>query len=566
MSAELKREMKGADALHEGRAAFGRRAWAEAYEKLSAADAVAPLSVSDLELLTTSAFLIGKDELSDDLWVRVHTESLRVHDAPRAARGAFWLINDLLTRGEIARAGGWLARAQRILEEAGHDCPECGLLLVMSARLHAIRGDARSAETDARRAVEIGDRFDDAQVKAFGRLALGQIQMVRGDTAAATVLFDEVMVAATVGDVSPIAVCVVYCAVIDACHHLFDIERAREWTAAFSQWCSTQPDLVPFRGQCLVHRAEIMRLSGAWSQATEEAERACHLLSRLADLRAAVAPGDASSGKYPAGAAFYELAEISRVRGDFARAEEAYRQASLYGQSPEPGLALLRLMQGRPDAAENAIRRVLDQPQNRLRRANALAASVEIMLAVRDLPAARAAAEELSALTVITGAPLLRASSARAMGSVLLAEGDARGALVALRAAWAEWQEIDAPYEAARVRVLMGVAYRTLGDDDAAELELDAARRVLERLGAAPELARVNDLVRATARPGARTLTPRELQVIGLIATGKTNHAIAQALSISDRTVDRHVSNILTKLDLSSRSAATAYAYEHGLV
>ena len=558
--------MTVADAVREGRDAFGRRAWADAYEKLSAADAVAPLDLPDLERLATSALLTGKDELSDELWVRLHTESLRAHDAPRAARCAFWLINELLIRGQIARAGGWLARAQRLLDERGDECPECGLLLVMSARMNAMRGDARSAEAAARRAVEIGDRFDDPEVKTFGRLCLGQVRVAMGDAVAAATLFDEAMVSATVDEMSPIAVCVVYCAVIDACQHIFDVERAREWTAAFSQWCSTQPDLVPFRGQCLVHRAEIMRLSGAWSQATEEAERACHLLSRLSETTTDVAPGDVPSVKYPVGAAYYELAELSRVRGDFAKAEASYREASLYGQSPEPGLALLRLAQGRLSAAERAIRRVLGQAQKRSRRARALAACVEIMVAVRDLPTAREAAEELSALASDTGAPILRASSAHAMGSVLLTEGDATGALTALRAAWAAWQEIEAPYEAARARVLMGLACRALGDDDAAELELDAARRVFQRLSAAPDLARVNDLTRAETHRDARTLTPRELQVIGLIASGRTNHAIAEALSISDRTVDRHVSNIFTKLALSSRSAATAYAYQHGLV
>jgi tetratricopeptide (TPR) repeat protein len=368
--------MTVADAVRAGRDAFGRRAWAEAFEKLSAADAAAPLDLSDLERLATSALLTGRDELSDELWVRLHTEALRASDAPRAARGAFWLINDLLTRGELARAGGWLARAQRLLDEPACDCPECGLLLVMSARLNAIRGDARSAEAAALRAVEIGDRFGDPEVKAFGRLCLGQIRVGMGDAAAAATLFDEVMVAATVDDVSPIAVCVVYCAVIDACQHIFDVERAREWTAAFSQWCSSQPDLVPFRGQCLVHRAEIMRLSGAWSQASVEAERACHLLSHLTRSTTPLAPGDTPSVKYPAGAAYYELAELARARGDFAQAETAYREASLNGQSPEPGLALLRLAQGRLTAAERAIRRVLGVAQRRARRARALAACV----------------------------------------------------------------------------------------------------------------------------------------------------------------------------------------------
>ena len=553
--------------VQQGRDAYARRAWADAYDKLAAADVRAPLDAADLELLAVSAYLVGRDELTDELWTRAHTAWLRANDVRRAARCAFWLINDLIVRGEIARAGGWVARAQRLLDDGGqHECAECGLLLVMTARLDAIRGSVRSANAAACRALEIGDRFGDAEVQAFGRLCVAQVRVGMGKGTSAVPLFDEVMVAATVGDVSPIGVCVLYCAVLDACHQLFDVERSREWTAAFSRWCGAQPDLVPFRGQCLVHRAEIMRLSGAWPQAAEEAERACDLLSRLASAGATVAPGDVPQSKYPAGTAYYELAELARVRGDFAGAEEAYRQASLYGQSPEPGLARLRLVQRRHSTAERAIRRVLGQPLPRWRRADALAACVDIMLEVRATPAARAAANELAALAEETGAPMLRASSAFATGRVLLAEGDAAGALTALRSAWAGWQELEAPYEAARARVLMGVACRSLGDDDAAELELDAARRVLRRLGAAPELARADDLVRAAERTGARGLTRRELQVIGLIATGRTNHAIAETLSISDRTVDRHVSNILTKLDLSSRSAATAYAYEHGLV
>jgi DNA-binding NarL/FixJ family response regulator len=552
--------------VQQGRDAYASRAWADAYEKLAAADARAPLDVPDLELLAVAAYLVGHDELTDELWTRAHTAWLRAHDARRAARCAFWLINDLIVRGEIARAGGWLARAQRLLDDAGHECAECGLLLVMAARLDAIRGSVRTASVAASRALEIGDRFGDAEVQAFGRLCVAQVRVGMGEGASAVPLFDEVMVAATVGDVSPIGVCILYCAVLDSCRQLFDVERSREWTAAFSRWCGTQPDLVPFRGQCLVHRAEIMRLSGAWPQAAEEAERACDLLSRLAGAGATVAPGDVPQAKYPAGTAYYELAELARVRGDFARAEEAYRQASQFGQSPEPGLALLRLAQGRHSAAERSIRRVLGQPLPRWRRPDALAACVDIMLAARDTAAARTAAEELATLAEETRAPMLRASSAFATGSVLLAEGDAAAALTALRAAWAGWQELEAPYEAARARVLMGLACRALGDDDAAELELDAARRVLQRLGAAPELARLDDLEREAERTGARGLTPRELQVIGLIAAGRTNHAIAQTLSISDRTVDRHVSNIFTKLDLSSRSAATAYAYEHGLV
>lgn len=558
--------MSGTDALTKGRAAFERRAWADAYAQLSAADEAAPLGLADLELLAASAYLIGKDERSCELWTRGHTECLRSNDVPRAARFAFWAALILAVRGEFAPAGGWLTRAQRLLDEGGVDCSERGLLLVLVARVQLGRGDVESAHDTALQALDVGNRFGDPELLVFARLIVGQSLAAKGNAAEAATLFDEAMVAATVGDVSPIAVGVVYCAVIGVCVKLFDVQRAREWTAALSRWCTPQAQLVPFRGQCLVHRVEVMRLAGAWSQALAEAEQACSWLSRMAaETERSAGEGVVSSFTYPIGAVHYELGEAYRVRGDLERAAESYRAASQHGCSPEPGLALLRLAQGRPAVAETAIRRVLDQPQRVQVRAASFAACVEIMIAVHDLATARSSAEALAAMAKENDALFLRAMSAQAIGGVLLAEGDARASLATLREAWMAWQELEAPYHAARVRVLMGLACRALGDDDAAELELDAARQVFERMGAAPDVARVNDLLRSAAQRTVRALTPREREVIGLVATGKTNRAIARQLSISERTVDRHVSNILMKLDLPSRSAATGYAYEHGL-
>ena len=553
--------MKASETLRKGRGAFALRRWAEAYAHLSAADRGAPLAIDDLERLAAAAFLTGRDEIYGELWVRAHQQCLRARDVGRAARFAFWIVLDLFLEGELARAGGWLARARHLLDDAHRDCPECGLLLVLDARLALQQGQGDVAAESAKKAVAFADRFDDPELRVFSLLIAAQVRAEIGDANECGALLDEAMVAVTVGDASPIAVGVVYCAVISTCRQLFDVRRAREWTAALTQWCAREPELVPFRGQCLVHRAEVIRLSGAWTEAATEAERACEWMTRTA-VRMSPEEQAPAPFTYPIGAAFHELAEAQRLRGDLADAEESYRQANLRGVSPEPGLALLRLAQGKPKTACTAVNRLLEQRQSTRARAETLAACVEIALAVHDVARARTAAEELTTIAARLGATFQQAVAAQAMGEVQLAEGDARGSLATLRDAWTMWQGLDAPYHAARVRVQLGLAFRLLGDEDAAALELDSARRVFERLEARPDLARVD----ALARRGTRQLTPREVEVIGLVARGESNRAIARELAISERTVDRHVSNILMKLALPSRSAATGYAYQHGLV
>jgi DNA-binding NarL/FixJ family response regulator len=560
--------MTAEDALDRGREAFRRRAWGDAYSQLSSADRAESLPLEDLENLAVASYLAGKDAESEEFWARAHQESLRVADWGRAARCAFWLGITLMNRSERAKGGGWLARAQRVLDDSQHDCVERGWLLIpLGLRLYA-QGDYKGSREAFGRAGAIGAAFGDADLVPTARQAQGRALIYMGQTAQGVVLLDEAMVAVTAGEVSPIPAGIIYCSVIEACQEILDVRRAQEWTAALSQWCASQPDLVPYRGRCMVHRSEIMQLHGAWPDALDEARRACQRLS--------VPP------QPQLGAAFYQRAELHRLRGEFAKAEDAYHEANQRGRMPEPGLALLRLAQGRVDAATAAIRRAVDEGhgasggstpegrpsrsgKDRVARSRVLPACVEIMLAAGDVAAARTAAEELLEITAEANLPLLRGIAARTQGAVLLAEGDARAALDALRAAGREFDELEVPYETARARVLVGLAYRALGDNDGATMELAVARRVLERLGAAPDLTRLDALSGKAAR-AIDGLTAREVQVLALVAKGKSNKEIAAELVISDRTVARHMSNIFTKLGVSTRTAASAYAFQRGLL
>ncbi len=538
------------DGVAQGRAHYLRRAWLDAFTSLSAADRLAPLAPADLELLGMSACMVRRDEDAIRAYERAHGGYAESGDARSAARSAFWAGMILLNLGEPARANGWFGRAGRLLD--GQDCVERGYLLVpdLLGWPDAV-GDPEAAVSVAAEVVRIGERFGHVDLVAFARHAQGRIRIKQGRFEEGSTLLDEAMVAVVAGELSsPVFTGLIYCSVIDACQEVFDVRRAREWTDALSGWCDAQPQLIDFTGICLVHRAECLQLHGAWPDAIDEARRAC----------ARLAPGEPAGG-----AGLYRQAEIHRLCGEFAAAEDVYRRADEHGWQPQPGLALLWLATGRTDAALASISRVLGETTERLSRAQLLPAGVVIMLAAGDTDRARAACVELGEIASTCPSGALPAMAAHASGAVELADGKATEALIVLRKACQLWQHLGVPYEVARTRTLLGLACRELGDHESAAWELRAARDGFVRLGAGPDADRVGTLLDGPDRAPAG-LTPRELQVLRLVAAGKPNRAIATELVLSERTVDRHVSSILTKLGVPSRTAATAYAYANHLV
>ncbi|HEV3364828.1 MAG TPA: response regulator transcription factor [Acidimicrobiia bacterium] len=508
-------------------------------------------TVGDFEGAAVVAYLGGRDAESIDAWQKAYAECVRLGQHDRGARCAFWLGFVLFLRGDMAQGSGWLARAERLVEAAGGECAAQGFLLIPPF-LHALGSDPATAGRLAGEMLEIARRCGDRDLMAFGLLSSGEAALAQADLGRGMKLLDEVMVSVTTGEVSPIPSGIIYCAVIEACMNVFDLRRAAEWTEALQAWCGPEPDRVPFRGQCLVHRSQVLQAHGEWSEAVTEAERARRHLS---------AP------VHPAlGLALYQQGELHRLRGEFAEAETAYRAASEQGREPVPGFALLRLAEGRVEAAVAAVRSMAEGSGPHPSRAAILAAAVEVLLAADDIAAARSASEELAQIAVAVDVPLLQAMAGYAAGAVHLAEGAPQAALARLRPACKEWRELAMPYDAARSRVLIGLACRALGDDDNAELELDAARGTFERIGAQPDLARVVKLTERAEQRSPAALTSRECEVLRLVATGRTNRQIAAELVVSEHTVARHLQNIFTKLGLSSRAAATAYAYEHGLV
>ncbi|MCD2443304.1 helix-turn-helix transcriptional regulator [Agromyces sp. SYSU K20354] len=540
--------MTSSSALDAGRAAAADRRWAEAYEQLATADASSGLAATDLELLATAAFLRGEAGAAVDALTRAHSVSVASHDLEGAARTAAWLALYLIELGDMAHYVEWLPRGIRLAEGVEHPSSVTGLVRVPPAIAQLASGDPSGAAERFREIEAIAERFGDGELAAIAVFSRGNCLVEMGEDAPAFACFDAAVEAVARGDVGPIPSGVILCTVVVTALMGFDFDRAVAWSRALDDWCRQQPDLVTYSGQRYALRSSLLVLQGAWSEASSAADLAMSRL-RAGDYRAVF------------GAPYYH-GEVQRLRGATHAAEESYRRAGETVWDPQPGLALLHLAQGKGTRAREEILRSASAADVFTRR-SLLPAVVEIEVTAGDPGAARRTLRELTTLGGPIPTPMLSAAIAFADAQVRFAEGDAAGALVSARASVEGWRALGVPYETARGRVLVGRALGALGEADQGRAELDGARGVFASLGANPALAELEDLI-GDRRAGV--LTPREVEVLRLVSTGLTNRAIGERLSLSEKTVARHVSNIFGKLSLSTRAAATAYAYENGLV
>jgi len=535
--------------LQRAREAFDRRDWVAAYEGLSASGSDALLA-ADFADLATAAFLVGRHNDCIQALQRAHQAHLDAGDEQPAVRSAFWLAMTLMDRGEHAVASGWIARAERLLESFEEDTVEHGYVLFFRMLGHILGGDAVTGLDEAATLTSYGRRFGDADLLAAGLMAQGRCLLYLGRVPEGVRLLDEAMVGVSTGEVSPIFSGHTYCSLIEACQEISDFGRVAQWTTALTTWCGAQVGLVPFTGQCAVHRGQVMRVRGAFAQA-------------IAELDGAAARYVEADTPAAAGLAFAEKGDLLRIRGEYDAAEAAFQQAIGLGHDPQPAHALLSLARGRTDAASAAVRRVLGEPRDPIHRSQLLPGAIEVLLAGDDLATARPLVAELVAVGDGFESGSLRAMAGYAVGALALADDRPDEALAVSRAALQGWRELGWPFETARTQVLVGRALRSLGDEESAAAELAAAARALAALGARPAAQEADRLLAPGHLPGG--LTAREAEVLRLVAAGRSNPEISTALFLSEKTVARHLSNIFTKLDVRSRTAAAAYAYEHGI-
>jgi DNA-binding CsgD family transcriptional regulator len=521
--------------------------WPAAYDAWSAAD-LDHLSETDLDDFATAAELLGQH----DATVRALQQAFRLHeqagDSPGAVRAAVRLAMSCGTHGEPALFSGWSARAEALLDDVGLESTEAGWVAFVRMFAHLNRGEIAQASEQADLATAAGRRHRDPDLVAMGLTGQGRLRLYTDRIPDGLACLDEAMVRVIAGECTPVIAGHVYCTAIEGCQEISDFGRVAEWTSALERWCSAQPGLLLFTGQCALHRGQLLRVHGDWAAA-------------LAELDLAARRYVEAGAPDPIGLTARESGDVLRLRGDLDGADVAYQRAADHGCDPQPGLALLWLARGQDVAALAAVERLLEEEVGAVARCRVLPAAVEVFLACGQVDKARSAAAELSSLAC---SEVLAATAAACSGAVELAADDPAGALPFLRKAGQAWARASAPYDAARVGVLRGRALARLGDPDGSRRELEAARDCFRRLGARPAADEVSALLAPASAPAG--LTPREVEVLRLVATGRTNPEIAAGLVLSEKTVARHLSNIFSKLEVGSRTAAAAYAYEHGLM
>jgi DNA-binding CsgD family transcriptional regulator len=543
--------MTGAGAaLAAAREAAHRGNWPEALALFTALPDGCPLTADDCAAWADAAWWLGRVDESVAAYDRAFRSYLEAGSPRSAAMTALGIAATFFLRGDAAAGSGWLGRAVDLVAELP-ECPEQAYLVYLTEVEGGLDGpDQDAVVAAARRVREVGSRHGDANLVAIGLLGEGRALLRRGDVRGGMALMDESMVLVVGGQVLPDWAGNVYCHHMSACHELADLRRARFWVDATARWLATLPAAVLFTGICRVHRSQVLQATGAWDESEREAARVC---ADLADIAGAAA----AEGHY-------QLGEVARLRGDLAAAERAYQRAHQLGRDPQPGLALLRAAQGRPDAGAASLRAaLLVETAHPLARARLRVAQAEIAVRTGDLTTADHAVEELSRVAESHESPGFAAAARQWRGALLLARQRPTEAVPELHDACAAWRELQAPYDCSRVRVVLAEAYRQLGDADGAELELSAAAEVFDRLGAAPDAAAVALRRGTVLRPGG--LTDREREVLALLAAGRSNREIAGALVISEKTVARHLSNIFTKLAVGTRTAAAAWAHQHDL-
>jgi DNA-binding CsgD family transcriptional regulator len=533
--------------LARARELHGASRWEESCAEFTAADAVEPLAVEDLEAFAEAAQVSARGDEAAALLHRVFDLRVSAGELDAAAEVAFWLWWVLLNNNQFVQASGWLKQTSRTLGAAmGNSL----WLRIPEAMFQATTGHRSRAEQLLSAIIDEGQ----GEVVPWALSMWGQTLIDQGRLDDGLDHLEEAMAILVDQDLSPRVTPWVYCAAVRGCCLARDFARARDWNRSMGRWLDSLSSLGgAYLGNCRIYRSQLMLLNGAWTEADDEIAAVC------ADL-------EGYTG-WVGGHAFYQLGEVRRLRGEWDAAEDAYRRAAENGCPTQPGLALLRLAEGDIKAASAGIRRALTEVTATPDRLDLLKAATTIYLEQGNIDAARDAVAEFEKSTENLTTPVIKAELSGIQGALALSEGNPGSALPLLRLAAGTWHEQNAPHERARLNVLIGQACRALADEDGARLEFSAAQETFERLGAHPDLAQLARIVGVPdAASASHGLTRREIDVLWLIAQGHTNRAIANELHISERTVHRHVSNIFTKLDVDSRTAAVAHAIKNRIV